>query len=67
VKKLNRKNKVAAKEEEARQRLLDLAAQADESEGIRQGLEDMKNDRTRPACEVLEAFRRSVKYRRWVN
>jgi predicted transcriptional regulator len=59
VKKLNRKNKVAAKEEEARQRLLDLAAQADESEGIRQGLEDMKNGRTRPAREVLEAFRRS--------
>ena len=46
-------------EEEAHQRLLDLAAQADESEGIRQGLEDIKHARTRPAREVLEAFRHS--------
>ena len=59
MKKLNRKNEVAAKEEEARQRLLDLASQANELEGIRQGLEDIKNGHTRPAREVLEAFRRS--------
>ena len=59
MKNLNRKNKAATKEEEARQRLLDLAAQADESEGIRQGLEDIKHGRTRPAREVLEAFRSS--------
>jgi hypothetical protein len=33
---------------EAYQRLLDLAAQADEEEGIRQGVEDFKKGRTRP-------------------
>jgi hypothetical protein len=59
VKKINRKKEAAAAKEEARQRLLDLAAQADESEGIRQGLEDIRNGRTRPAREVLEAFRRA--------
>jgi hypothetical protein len=59
VKKINRKKEAATEKEEARQSLLDLAAQADESEGIRQGREDIKNGRTRPAREVLEAFRRS--------
>jgi len=43
----------------AHQRLLDAAALADPAEGIRQGLEDLKNGRVRPAREVLEAFRRS--------
>jgi hypothetical protein len=43
---------------EAHQRLLDIAAQADASEGIRQGLEDVKKDRVRPAREALEVFRR---------
>jgi prevent-host-death family protein len=40
------------------QRLLDLAAAADENEGIRQGLEDMREGRTRPADEVFEEMRR---------
>ena len=40
------------------QRLLDLAASADVSEGIRQGLEDMRKGRTRPADEVFEEIRR---------
>jgi prevent-host-death family protein len=40
------------------QRLLDLAASADVSEGIRQGLEDMRKGRTRPADEVFEEMRR---------
>lgn len=44
---------------EAYQHLLDIAAQADESEGIRQGREDIKKGRVRPAREVLEEFRRS--------
>ena len=44
---------------EAYQRLLDIAAQADEKEGIRQGLEDVKKKRVRPAREVLELFRRA--------
>jgi prevent-host-death family protein len=40
------------------QRLLDIAAHADAREGIRQGLEDLREGRTRPAREALEAFRR---------
>ena len=43
---------------EAYQRLLDIAAQADAVEGIRQGLEDVKKGRVRPAREALEMFRR---------
>ena len=44
---------------EAYQRLLDIAAQADALEGIRQGLEDIKKGRVRPAREALEVFRRN--------
>jgi prevent-host-death family protein len=40
------------------QRLLDIAASADVNEGIRQGLEDMREGRTRPADEVFEEMRR---------
>ena len=40
------------------QRLLDLAAAADVNEGIRQGLEDVRKGRTRPADEVFEEMRR---------
>jgi prevent-host-death family protein len=40
----------------AYQRLLDLAARADEEEGIRQGLEDVKKGRTRPAREFFAEF-----------
>jgi len=43
---------------EAYQRLLDIAAQADAEEGIRQGLEDVAHGRTRPAKEVFEEMRR---------
>jgi prevent-host-death family protein len=42
----------------AYQRLLDLAARADEEEGIRQGLEDVAHGRTRPARAFFEEFRR---------
>jgi PHD/YefM family antitoxin component YafN of YafNO toxin-antitoxin module len=38
---------------EAYQRLLDIAAQADAEEGIRQGLDDVAHGRTRPAREVI--------------
>jgi hypothetical protein len=44
---------------EAYQRLLDIAAQADASEGIRQGLEDGKKGRARPAREALKTLRRA--------
>jgi prevent-host-death family protein len=40
----------------AYQRLLDIAAQADAREGIRQGLEDSRKGRTRPAEEFFKEF-----------
>jgi prevent-host-death family protein len=40
------------------QRRLDIAVSADVNEGIRQGLEDMREGRTRPADEVFEEMRR---------
>ena len=39
------------------QRLLDLASEADEEEGLRQGLEDIAAGRTRPAREVFAELR----------
>jgi PHD/YefM family antitoxin component YafN of YafNO toxin-antitoxin module len=41
---------------EAYQRLLDVAASADAEEGIRQGLEDVKKGRKRPAREFFDEF-----------
>ena len=41
---------------EAYQRLLDIAATADAAEGIRQGLEDAKKGRVRPASEFFKEF-----------
>jgi len=43
---------------EAYQRLLDIAAQADAQEGLRQGLDDVAHGRTRPAREVFDQIRR---------
>ena len=43
---------------EAYQRLLDIAARADEEEGIRQGLDDVARGRTRPARAVFDQLRR---------
>ena len=40
------------------QRLLDLAAATDINEAIRQGFEDLREGRTRPANEVFEEMRR---------
>jgi hypothetical protein len=37
-------------------RLLDIAAHADAEEGIRQGLEDAKRGKVRPAREFFEDF-----------
>jgi prevent-host-death family protein len=52
------KGKAAAivQDAEAYQQLLDIAAQADSGEGIRQGLEDMREGRFRPAREFFEEF-----------
>jgi prevent-host-death family protein len=41
---------------EAYQRLLDIAAQADPEEGTRQGLEDAKQGKVRPAREFFADF-----------
>lgn len=41
---------------EAYQRLLDIAARADAEEGIRQGLEDVRRGRVRPAREFFAEF-----------
>jgi prevent-host-death family protein len=41
---------------EAYQRLLDIAARADAMEGIRQGLEDARKGRTRPARKFFDRF-----------
>ncbi len=38
------------------QRLLDLAALQDENEGIRQGMEDARNGRSRPVQEFFAEF-----------
>ena len=54
------KGKAAAvvQDAEAYQRLLDLAARADGEEGIRQGLDDVAQGRTRPARLVFDEIRR---------
>jgi prevent-host-death family protein len=52
------KGKAAAivQDAEAYQRLLDIAARVDAEEGARQGLEDAKKGRVRPAREFFAAF-----------
>ncbi len=42
------------------QRLLDLAARADEAEGIRQGEEDIRMERVQPLREAFEEIRRTI-------
>lgn len=52
------KGKAAAivQDAEAYQRLLDIAAYASAEEGIRQGLEDSRQDKVRPATEFFGEF-----------
>ena len=52
------KGKAAAivQDAEAYQHLLDIAAHADAEEGIRQGLEDAKKGKSRPAREFFAEF-----------
>ena len=60
------KGKAAAivQDAEAYQRLLDIAAQSDAGEGIRQGLADMREARVRPAREFFDEFetRHGIRY-----
>jgi hypothetical protein len=48
--------KTVAGSKGSKQRLLDIAAQADAAEGIRQGLEDVKKGRVQPAREFFDKF-----------
>jgi len=50
--------RIVVQEAAAYQRLLDLAAEADEQEGVRQGDEDEAAGRSRPASEVFDEMRR---------
>ena len=54
---VNGKAAAAVQDAEAYQHLLDLAAEASGAEGIRQGLEDLKNGRTRSARAVFDEIR----------
>jgi prevent-host-death family protein len=53
---VNGKAAAVVQDPEAYQRLLDIAAAADEEEAIRQGLADVKAGRTRPAREFFAEF-----------
>ena len=53
---LKGKAQAVIQDAEAYQRLLDIAAPADVEEGIRQGLEDAKKGKVRPAREFFDDF-----------
>lgn len=53
---VNGKAAAVVQDAEAYQRLLDVAARADAREGIRQGLEDAKRGRVRPARKAFAEF-----------
>jgi prevent-host-death family protein len=53
---VNGKAAAVVQDAEAYQRLLDIAASADSAEGIRQGLEDARKGRIRPAKEFFKEF-----------
>jgi PHD/YefM family antitoxin component YafN of YafNO toxin-antitoxin module len=53
---VNGKAAAVVQDAEAYQCLLDIAARADAREGVRQGLEDARKGRTRPAREFFREF-----------
>ena len=53
---VNGKAAAVVQDAEAYQRLLDVAASADAAEGIRQGMEDARKGRIRPAKAFFEEF-----------
>ena len=55
---VNGKPEAVLQDPVAYQRLLDIAAAADATEGIRQGLADVAAGRTRPAQEFFDEFRK---------
>jgi len=54
---VNGKAAAVVQDAEAYQRLLDVVADASAEEGIRQGLDDVADGRTRPAAEVFDEIR----------
>jgi PHD/YefM family antitoxin component YafN of YafNO toxin-antitoxin module len=54
---VNGKAAAVVQDAEAYQRLLDMAARTDASEGVRQGLEDARKGRMRPAREFFREFK----------
>jgi prevent-host-death family protein len=54
---INGKAEAVVQDARAYQELLDLLAEARAEEGIRQGLEDVRKGRTRPAREVFDEIR----------
>jgi prevent-host-death family protein len=56
---VNGKAAAVVQDAEAYQRLLDIAARADVEEGIRQGLEDAKRAKLRPARQFFAEFEAS--------
>jgi prevent-host-death family protein len=54
---VNGKAAAVVQDAEAYQQLLDLAAEANAAEGIRQGLENMASGRTSPARTAFDAVR----------
>lgn len=55
---VNGKSEAIVQSAAAYQRLLDIAAEADEREGVRQGDEDAAAGRTRPAKDVFNEIRK---------
>ena len=55
---VNGKPEAVVQDAAAYQRLLDIAAEADVNEAIRQGREDLREGRVRPMNEVFEEMRR---------
>ncbi len=53
---VNGKAAAAVQDAEAYQHLLDIAAHADAEEGIRQGLENAKEGKLRPARQFFDEF-----------
>lgn len=53
---VNGKAAAVVQDAEAYQRLLDVAARADDGEGVRQGLEDAKSGSARPVREFFREF-----------
>jgi prevent-host-death family protein len=53
---VNGKAAAVVQDAEAYQRLLDIAAHADAEEGIRQGLENAKEGKLRPARQFFDEF-----------